>query len=84
MHLDPERSTAMDITNNWATSGPSDDDQQVATLPAFLEVVPGEFEPIECCTAPQIRAVADSKLLQAKALMDDARRLYETAEQCRS
>lgn len=65
--------------NQWASNGP-DDSTASSSVPAFLEVEPGRFESIEKCTPAQIRAVGDSKLLEARALMDEARRLYEIAE----
>ena len=71
---------AQNISREWAANGPSDEHQRTDSLPAFLEVAPDQFEPIAECTASQVRAAADSKLLQARELMDDARRLYELAE----
>lgn len=70
----------MDITDEWAADGPAEDLQRVKTLPGFIETAPGVFEAVGNCTAAQLRALGDAKLLEARALMDEARTLYEYAD----
>ncbi|MFJ9536621.1 hypothetical protein ACIRPX_05120 [Streptomyces sp. NPDC101225] len=67
-------------SHQWAANGPDDSTSGTDSVPAFLELTPGDFEPTEACSADQLRAAADSRLLQARALMDEARCLYSLAE----
>jgi hypothetical protein len=66
--------------DRWAEEGDDDDLAGEATIPAFIEVAPQSYKPVQECTASELRAAADSMLLQARSLMDEARRLYERAE----
>jgi hypothetical protein len=65
--------------NEWVSAGPQDDVARTETLPAFLEVEPGMFTPVGECSRAELVAAADSMMLQSKALMDEAGRLYDVA-----
>jgi hypothetical protein len=55
--------------------GPSDDDVRKPVLPAFLEVEPGTFKPLEQCTGHEIRTTVLSMTMQARALIEEAKLL---------
>lgn len=65
--------------NEWVNAGPQDGAVRTETLPAYLEVEPDQFKPVEECSVAELVATADSLMLQAKASMDEAGRLYEAA-----
>lgn len=48
-------------------------------VPAFLEVAPDQFVPIEECTPRQITAAGDALLKQARKLTNEAAALHEVA-----
>jgi hypothetical protein len=41
-------------------------------VPAFIETSPGELKPFADCTADELEASRDARMLQAKALMLEA------------
>ncbi|KOU99112.1 hypothetical protein [Streptomyces sp. XY533] len=51
-----------------------------STLPAFLELTPDHFQPVEECTPEQLRAAAAACLVHANALLTEARGLYAFAD----
>ena len=67
------------MTPEWAAQGPSDDDSGKPTVPAFIEFAPDSFKPVSACTADELRAAAQSRILQAEALMAEAERLESMA-----
>ena len=88
-------------SQEWVNQGPDDEPDRQPTVPALLEVAPGEFKPVDKCSADELAAGSqsrllqarilldmsgwspsdDSSLVQAKALMDEAVRLLDRAEQ---
>ena len=67
--------------DHWAAEGPRDEAAHGETVPAFIEVLPDYFKRVDDCTADELSAAANARMVQARALMDDARRLYEMAEE---
>lgn len=67
--------------DHWVESGPEDDLSRGPTIPAFIETAPDHFKRVEKCSADELRGEADARMLQARALMDDAERLYELASE---
>ena len=52
-------------------------------MPGFLEVAPDEYRNIDDCTADELATAGQSRLMQARTLMDNSARLLELAEQRR-
>jgi hypothetical protein len=55
--------------------GPSDDDARKVTLPDFIELEPGRYEPLKNCSRDEIQAKILSLMVQAHWLMDEAKAL---------
>ena len=43
------------------------------SLPAFLEIEPGRYKPVETCSREEIEAKIMSLTMQAQALLDEAK-----------
>jgi hypothetical protein len=67
------------MDDQWIQRGAEDDDARGQTVPAFIEVQPGEFKPIEECEASELYAAGQSKLLQVRALMEESNVLLDLA-----
>ncbi len=59
----------------FTSSGPSEHDVRRITLPAFIETEPGSFKPLDECSRNEVEAEIHSLLMQAQALMDEAKTL---------
>ncbi len=68
------------IDKNWIEQGSDDQLARQETIPAWIETEPDHFTPAQECSAAELRSAADGKMLQAKSLMDEAKRLYEIAD----
>jgi hypothetical protein len=61
--------------------GPSEDDAHTPLpantfrLPAFIEVEPGAYKPIEDCSRAEVEAAIMSLIIQGQALLDEAKAL---------
>jgi hypothetical protein len=60
------------VDRSWSEDGPDDATARRASVPAFIEVGPGEVKPFGDCTADELEAARDARMLQAKALMLEA------------
>lgn len=65
--------------DDWVSQGPDDELARRPTVPAVLEVAPGSFKPVDECSADELAADSQSRLLQARILMDKAGR-FPSAE----
>jgi hypothetical protein len=75
-----EQETAMDNPQHWIADGVSDDLANLPTIPAYLEVAPGEFRSIEECSAAEIIAAAGSKMMEARELTSEVSRMFNLAD----
>jgi hypothetical protein len=57
----------------FTESGPSEEDARRSVLPAFLEIEPGRYKPVETCSREEIEAKIMSLTMQAQALLDEAK-----------
>jgi hypothetical protein len=64
----------------WIIDGSNDTLAGQPTIPAFIETAPGEFQPINECTAAQIATAAGAKLMEARELMQEAARMFDLAD----
>jgi hypothetical protein len=60
--------------------GPSEDDARVPSVSAFLETEPGSYKPLDECSPAEIQAKIMSLMMQAQALLDEAKTLGQYLE----
>lgn len=60
------------VDMSWSEDGPDDATARRASVPAFIEISPGEVKAFGGCTADELEAARDARMLQAKALMLEA------------
>jgi hypothetical protein len=69
------------IDEHWVQRGPSDEQSRGSALPEYVEVAPEVFEPVDECSSDELRAEADSCMVQATASMNEAAALYDLSKQ---
>ena len=67
----------------FADSAPCEDDARNAVMPAFFEVEPGSFKPVEKCSRGEIESTIMSMTIQAQALLDQAGNLQRYLDEGR-
>ena len=72
-----------DADKDWVNRGTDGALAGRPTVPAFLEVAPETFKALEACSVDELVAAGESRMIPAKALMDESGRLLELAEQRR-
>ena len=63
------------MSDQWVNDGFPDPVSRELTVPAELEVLPGEFRPIGECSAAELQAAADARRLDAGSLITMAESL---------
>jgi hypothetical protein len=71
------------VDKSWSEDGPDDETARRASVPSYIETSPGELKPFANCTADELEAARDARLLQAKALMLEAHWINVRAEYLR-
>ena len=74
----------MDNLHHWIADGANDNLAGLPTIPAYLEVMPGTFRSIEDCSPAEIMTAAGAKMMEARALMDEASRMFNLADRMAS
>jgi hypothetical protein len=72
-----------DCRDEWNRGGPAEAEAREETIPAFIQIAPDDFKPVEQCSADELMAAAGERLLQARELMDEGHRLMDLAEETR-
>lgn len=60
----------------FADAGPPEDEaRRPDKLPAAVETEPGNYKPLEQCSRPEVEAKIVSLMIQAQALLEEAKTL---------